>query len=346
MRCYSNQLPSKLSQQLAPVYLVLGEEPFQVQQCCEQIKTAAKKQGFDELIRLSVDNQFDWQELEQHFNSLSLFSDRKIIELDLGEQKAGTSGSKTLKWLAETSNPDCILILKGAKNGTDVQKTAWFKALEAIGLFVPCYEISGNHLLTWLNQHCQTLQLNLAHDAKLFLLESTQGNLLATYQELEKLSLIYGAKLIGKHELAPVLLNQAKFDIFDLTDALLIGKSDKIVAILARLQKDNSELNSLAWAIAREAQQLLAMQQKRQQGEPYSTIFKQFNVWKNKQTITEQALSRLSLSHLEVIISQLAQWDRHLKQGTLVAPFQSLAHIALQFCFTLNLELPIFRSAS
>ncbi|OUL59528.1 DNA polymerase III subunit delta [Pseudoalteromonas ulvae] len=342
MRCYVNQLASKLQQRLELVYMVLGDEPFQVQQCCHAIKTAAKQHGYDEHIRLSVTPQFDWQEIEQHLNSLSLFSDKKIIELDFADAKAGQQGAKVLKSIAERPNPDCLILIKGNKNGPEVQKTAWFKALDNIGLFVPCYEITGHHLHTWLNGQCQQLQLNLDGDAKALLLESTQGNLLATYQELEKLSLLYGQAAVSRQLLAPVLLNQAKFDIFDLTDALLQGNSKQAVTIVARLQKDNTEITSIAWAIAREAQQLFTMQTRLQQGLNKAQVFKECNIWKNRQAITEQALNRLPYQQLTLLISQLALFDRHFKQGTLACPFQAITHIALGFCQPVNVALPIY----
>ena len=342
MRCYANQLTSKLQQRLEPVYMVLGDEPFQVQQCCQAIKSMAKQQGFDEHIRLTVTPQFDWQEIEQHLNSLSLFSDKKVIELDFADAKAGQQGAKVLKSIAERPNPDCLILIKGNKNGPEIQKTAWFKALDNIGLFVPCYEITGHHLHTWLNSQCQQLQLNLDSDAKALLLESTQGNLLATYQELEKLSLLYGPAPISSQLLAPVLLNQAKFDIFDLTDALLSGNSKQTVTILVRLQKDNTEITSVAWAIAREAQQLFTMQTRLQQGHNKAQIFKQYNIWKNRQNITEQALNRLPIEQLKLLISQLALFDRHLKQGTLVCPFQAITQISLGFCQPVNVAFPIY----
>ena len=185
MRCYVNQLKTQLNKGIIPFYLVMGEEPFQVQNCTKDIRDNAKTHGFDEVLKFSILPQFDWNEVTQEYNSLSLFSDKRILEIDLGDQKAGVVGANALKSLAQNINPDCIVIIKGNKAGQDIQRSAWFKVLDKQGLFIPCYEISGNHLNTWLNQQCQNLALMLDQQAKHFLLESTLGNLLATYQELE-----------------------------------------------------------------------------------------------------------------------------------------------------------------
>ena len=80
------------------------------------------------------------------YNSLSLFSDKRILEIDLGDQKAGVVGANALKSLAQNINPYCIVIIKGNKAGQDIQRSAWFKVLDKQGLFIPCYEISGNQI--------------------------------------------------------------------------------------------------------------------------------------------------------------------------------------------------------
>ncbi|SFC29098.1 DNA polymerase III subunit delta [Pseudoalteromonas denitrificans] len=342
MRCYVNQLPAQLNKNLNPFYLVMGEEPFQVQKCTNDIRKQAKKNGFDEVIKFSILPQFDWNEIAQEYNSLSLFSDKRIIEIDLAEQKTGQTGAKFLKSLAEHINPDCIVIIKGNKAGQDIQRTAWFKALDKQGLFIPCYEITDNHLNTWLNQQCQNLSLKLDHQAKQFLLESTQGNLLATHQELEKLVLLYANKPITKADLTSVLLNQSKFDIFDLSDALLQGNLDNIVNIISNIKKNHGEVTSVSWAITRDAQQLLDMSQALQLGENTNQLFKKHNIWKNKQALYQNALNRIPLAQLKHIIILLAQFDISYKSGLLVSPWQALAHIGVCFTQTFSVSLPIY----
>ena len=72
--------PEQLSrhlQQLAPVYLVFGEEPLLVQEACDAIRTAARAQGFNERELFHGEAGFDWNLLLNEANSLSLFADKK-----------------------------------------------------------------------------------------------------------------------------------------------------------------------------------------------------------------------------------------------------------------------------
>ncbi|NOU52552.1 DNA polymerase III subunit delta [Pseudoalteromonas sp. JBTF-M23] len=343
MRYYANQLSNQLRQSLASFYMVFGEEPFQEANCVLEIKQAAKKQGFDEVIKFSLLPGFDWQELIAQYNSMSLFSARTLIEFDLNQQKPGTQGSQVLKELAAQPNPDVVLILKGSKAGQDIQRSAWFKVLDKSGVFVPCYPLTGTHLTRWLDDQCKVLKLNLASDAKRSLLSATEGNLLATHQELEKLSLLYKSEPIDQKQVLSGLLNQAKFDIFDLNNALLQGNTKQLVKVMLKLADDNVEPASIVWTINKEAQTLLSLKQGLQQGQNISQLFKQHGVWKNQQAATSQAIDRLPLIRLEQIIELLAQFDAAYKRANIVAPYQALTHIALSFCQPVPFELPYQR---
>ena len=341
MRCYANQLTNELKKGLQPFYLVFGEEPFQVAQCTQQIRQTAKQQGFDEVVKFTLMPGFDWQELIAQYQSMSLFSARTLIELDLNFQKPGTAGSQTFKQLLTLNNPDTVLIVKGAKASQDIQRSAWFKSLDKLGVFVPCYPLTGNHLTRWLDEQCQRLQINMQNEAKRTLIDATEGNLLACFQELEKLSLLHGTALIDQQQVLQGLLNQAKFDIFDLSDALLQGNSRQAIKVLNKLAGDNTEAVSILWTITKEANTLLSLQLGLQQGEQLATLFKQKAIWKNQQGPIQQALNRLSVATLEHISQLLAQFDASYKQGNLVKPYQALAHICLVFCQPLAFPLPV-----
>jgi DNA polymerase III subunit delta len=340
MRCYADQLTRQLNNSVSQFYMVFGDEPYQEANCVSHIKTAAQQQGFDEIVKFSLLPGFDWHELTAQYNSMSLFSARTIIEFDLNHQKPGLQGAAIFKELVNNPNPDVVLILKGAKASQDIQRTAWFKALDKLGIFVPCYPLTGGHLTRWLENECTRLNLHLSYEAKSSLLSATQGNLLAAHQELEKLSLLYKNEPINEVQVMAGLLNQAKFDIFDLNKALLSGHTQNVINILAKLNDDNVEVTSILWAISKESHTLLAIKNKLDLGDNITQLFKQHAIWKNQQPLFQQALSRLNEEQLEAIICLLAKFENALKQGKLIAPFQGLAHIALHFCQPISFEPP------
>jgi len=340
MRIYPNQVASNLKQGLAPFYLLFGEEAFLLNHAATQIKSTAKAQGFDEVIRFAVSPQFDWQEVVQEYASLSLFSNRKIIELELADSKPNAAASKLLQSLAQNPNPDCILMLKGEKVGSDIQRGAWFKAFDKDGVFIPCYALQGNQLFTWLEQQCQQLGLQLTPDAKSLLVEYNQDNLFAIAQELEKLALLNPTDSISAEVLAPTLVNQSRLDVFDLSDALLKGDSEQISKVVLKLKQDNVEPTIILWALVRECENLEAMSRVVSLGESISSVLQQFKVWKNKQAITERALRRIESTQLSAIMAALAEFDLAYKQHLHIDAYQHLLHIALMFVGPMPFALP------
>ena len=80
-RINADQLASHIKNALPPVILITGDEALVVQESCDAVRAAARKQGFTERELHHTDAGFSWDQLLQSANSLSLFSEKKIIEM-------------------------------------------------------------------------------------------------------------------------------------------------------------------------------------------------------------------------------------------------------------------------
>ena len=70
---------------LAPVYLVAGDEPLQLTETVDLLHRRAREAGYAEREVLdATPKDFDWRELAAAGASLSLFAERRIIDLRLG----------------------------------------------------------------------------------------------------------------------------------------------------------------------------------------------------------------------------------------------------------------------
>ena len=94
------QLPAALKSGLSSVYLVSGDEPLLVAEAADAIRAAARSAGFGERTVFFVDRSFDWEELRTSTQSMSLFAERRIIELRLPTGKPD-KGAAQLIALAE-----------------------------------------------------------------------------------------------------------------------------------------------------------------------------------------------------------------------------------------------------
>jgi DNA polymerase-3 subunit delta len=132
----SEQLGSRLRGALAPVYFISGDEPLRVMEAADAVREQARKQGYDEREVLSVQPGFDWGALEASVGSLSLFSQRRVIDLRLPGGKPGDAGARALRAYAEQPPEETILLITAGKLEPSARRSKWVQALDRAGVVV------------------------------------------------------------------------------------------------------------------------------------------------------------------------------------------------------------------
>jgi len=329
MRIYHNQLINTLNQGIKPVWLIFGDEPWQKNDSLRQIKAHAQQQGFAELIRFSADDKFDWQQILDEYQSLSLFANQRIIEIELTSGKIGDKGSKLMLELAEQLHNDVMLIFHGPRLDASSSNRKWFKTLTNHGCYLPLYDLEGKSLQQWLQR--QTQQLNLKLDSAIFpfITELFEGNILALEQELQKLSILHGQEFITLEQAQQLVINQAKFNPFQLIDALLLGDLTKVIRILDQQQQEGAAVGQLIWFIHKEIKQLFAMQAKLQQGINQAELFKEYRIWDKRKPLYQHALSTIKIKDVKLALARIADVDLISKTSSDFNGFILLADVCL-----------------
>lgn len=266
MKTNLSQLESNLKQKLAPLYLLSGDEYLLIEKAKQQIYHYAKLQNFIHKEIIDIENATQTTPWET-FNSLALnqsfFTEQQIIELRFKTTKLGTAsniGNKILLSYAQNPLPHNIVIITMPKIDSATLKTKWFKELEQHVVFVPIWALNSNELPAWIAKTAQQFGIKITHNSCLIIAEHTQGNLLATHQELEKLSLLYGNNLISDEQIIAALNNNSRFTCFDLIDVFYkeykenttTKKIALAIEILENLQAEDQEPTIILWAISRE----------------------------------------------------------------------------------------------
>ena len=94
MKISGDNLAASLARQLQTIYLVSGDEPLLVNEAADAIRATARSQGFTERELHVVERGFDWQGLLADSRSMSLFAQRKIIEIRMANADAGRAGRR------------------------------------------------------------------------------------------------------------------------------------------------------------------------------------------------------------------------------------------------------------
>ena len=132
----AEQLEADLARHLAPIYLISGDEPLLMTEAADRVRISARSQGYTERSVLTADRYFDWSELSVAGGSMSLFAEKRLIELRMSSSKPGTAGAKALTEFAESPPEDTLLLILAPRMDKRTLRLAWVKRLEGAGRFV------------------------------------------------------------------------------------------------------------------------------------------------------------------------------------------------------------------
>ncbi len=119
--------------------------------------------------------------------------------------------------------------------------------------------------------------------------------------------------ITGK-DIAGLVADSARFDVFRLTDALLENQPARAIRILRSLKKNDIPPVVIHWALERETRMLSELAFIRSQNRNVSPAdYRKFNIWQNRQAIVQSALNRYPLAHWESCLKQLSNIDRIIK---------------------------------
>jgi DNA polymerase-3 subunit delta len=312
VRIYPEQLLQHIKQKIPACCLIFGDEALLCLEAFEQIQQVAKSQRYLEKISFSLDDRFDKDLIFSEFNSLSLFSEKKIIELTLN--KTTKENSAFIREITPLLNPDILLLLRGPKLNNQQMNSIWFKNLEKQGIYIGCNLPPAHRFPQWIFQRLKALELHADKEIIDYLCLHFEGNLLAAKQEFEKLALLYPKQNLTLKQVEQSITTHNHFSLFQWIDSLFAGEQTRSMRILKQLKAEGSELLLLSATLSNEVQKLLKISYQSKQT-PLTQLLNQHKpkLWPAKQKLISDALSRLNTAHLEKLIIDCAALEVAIK---------------------------------
>ena len=330
MKVQANQLSRSLKQ-LLPVYLVSGDETLIAEQCCDQIRQACKQQGFNEREVYHLDSGFNWDDFVQSANSMSLFADRKLIELRCKTTKLGDAGSKAICRYLDAVNPDTVISIIMPKIDASTQKGKWYKTVDKHGACVPVWPVERHQLPGWIQQKLSEKGISATEEAVAFLADNVEGNLLAASQEVEKLALMGIEGDIDLTAMTDAISNMSRYTVFNLVDKCLAGDCAGALRTLSGLKGEGVEPTLILWSVSRELRALHAMHDLMASGQEPDQAMKSQRVFENRKNATRQALQRLKLVRVQRLLRLSRNIDQVIKGQVQGNVWMLLEQSVLQF---------------
>ena len=342
-RIFPEQLAVSLKNNLSGIYYLLGQDPLLLSESRDLIIQTAVAQGFDEKFEVQADNSTDWNDLFERCQSIGLFFNKQILILNLPENPTALLHNN-LSELISLLNADVLLILQLPKLTKPMEKQEWFKRAEQYEPHIPlvnCQTPNAEQLPRWVLNRAKTMGLNIEQEAVQLLCYSYENNLLALKQSLQLLALLYPDNKLTFARVKSVVEQASVFTPFQWIDALLEGKENRARRILQGLQAEEVQPVILLRTLQRELLVLLELSKPQQrltdldQALPLSQLregFDRLKVWQNRRPFFTQAFQRLTYRKLYLILQQLAQLERAVKQDFSADVWDMLADLSVQIC--------------
>lgn len=324
MQLRANQLPRHLSAgDLKDAYLVSGDEQLLVDEACDDILVAAKRQGFDERTVFEAAPRASWDDLFRGAANLSLFASKRVLDVRIPARGLDRSGSDALRRYLAAPFPDTLLLCRAIGLDWRARSSAWYKAVDKAGAVIPTWPPSVRELPRWLDGRCQAAGLRLDRDAIDALAERVEGNLLAAKQEIEKLKLLGGTAPLGRADVIDAVGDSSHFDTFEMLDAALAGHPARVRKMLANLRAEGVAVFMIMGAVAnnlRRARELAHGQNPR--------------LARNRRALVERFVGRVGAHRIDGWIRDCALVDLQAKGMLRGDEWESLEDIVLSLAGT------------
>lgn len=311
------QLKAQLERDVSVFYLLFGQDQLLLQECLEMIRQAADSLGPVEKYQLLVDAKSDWQEIRTTCQTMTLFAQRRLVQLTFVEGPPTASQREKLAAIAPLISLGLTLVVVLPNCGIAERESSWFKLYSHYGICLDCRTPNQQQLPKWILRRCAVLGLYPDRETVVLLCYHYEGNLLALAQLLDRLKQAYpdNGQLTASQTL-PLIHDVAHFTAWQWVDSLLLGDSERALHILRQLIFQGSEPLLLVRALQNELLLLIDMQRQATRLS-MAELFDKYKVWQSRRHPISQALERVTPSGVRQAVYQLARLERELKGSIL-----------------------------
>lgn len=319
MQLRADQLATHLARGLKPLYTLHGDEPLLLQEAADAIRAAARAAGYGErTVHTVAGGHFDWSGLLGDACAMSLFAERRLVEIRIPGGKPGKDGSQALQDYCARLPEDVLTLVQLPRLDKATQSSAWFTALDAHGVTLRIDSIDRRALPQWIAQRLAAQGQHVATGDEgqrtlAFFADRVEGNLLAAHQEVQKLGLLHPPGELSFAQIEAAVLDVARYDVFKLSEALLAGQVARVLRMLDGLEAEGEAAVLVHWALAEDIRALKRVKEALAAGRPLPMALRENRVWGAKEKLFERVLPLLELDALDALVEAAQVCDGLVK---------------------------------
>ncbi len=339
-----HDLQRQITQQgLAPLYVLLGEEPYFCDHALDLLRLAKQgeeSQGLSggstpgeasDLFQSDVvyGDETDASEILGLAEEVSFFSARRRLFVKWAEKISAKDGERLIPYF-QNPNESTTLVFAAAKLDG---RTKWVQVLKKQALVVDCAPLFENQRGGWITQQARELGLSLEPQALEMLKDQANEGLYAVMRELEKLvAYLPEGQRVQVEDVELVRGKPPGISVFDWSEAVSRGDHGRALDIVAKnLETGEAPLRMLGaflWQMRRiwKASGLL------QEGKDQGQAARQAGIQPFRAREFMQQVQWWKDAHFRRAWTIFAQADSALKGGRASQPKLILDDLVIQLC--------------
>jgi len=323
------------------LYLIHGEETLTKIEAADRIRALARQAGHSERSHHVADASFDWSALAQEGAAMSLFADRRLIEVTVVTAKVGAEAQSFIEAVAKQADESICYVFDLPRLDRAQTESAWFAHARRVGEVIAAPLVEREALPGWIADRLQRHGFTAGAEVIELLAERCEGNLLAARQEIEKLALLVPAGELDLQAVLTAVSDVARFDLDALSLAFLCGDLPRYDRLLTGLRAEGEMPPRLVWRLAEDVHAFAHLLLRRRDGVPFAQALRESRVWGRRQQAMEQALERIAPARVPGLLRRLARLDAQAKGQATGDPWIGLAGLAAYAHGVLELPLAV-----
>ncbi|MDH5629640.1 MAG: DNA polymerase III subunit delta [Gammaproteobacteria bacterium] len=297
--------------QLAYINIISTDEPLLSMEACDEIIEQAKKEGMESRDIIDASDKTNWDEVLADNSSLSLFAEKKLLDIRFGKMPTKTA-QEALTALVNEADENNLILIRLPKLEKKQKSTKWFQTLTKTAKVIELWPPKAHEFQNWISQRARQQDIQLQKDVIALLAEHTEGNLLAASQVLNKLKLLFDGA-IDIEKLKSVSFDNARYSTFSCFDEALVGQGERAVRMLKKFRQEGAQPISLLTLLTREAEWCQQVAVAKQKGDNPYTILNAPYLWDSRKKMIIAASDRLPLAMWQKLLIRCAHLDRMIK---------------------------------
>jgi DNA polymerase-3 subunit delta len=331
MRITPDQLSQQLARELKPLYTVYGPETLLALEASDRIRAKARADGYEREL-LTADSGFKWPQLAVAAQSQSLFSSRKLLELRVPGGKPGSEGGEALQAYCAALPPDVVTLVHLPGLDWRAQKSAWFESLDRAGIAVEAKAVTRKALPEWLAGRLKQQNQDADDETLAFIADRVEGNLLAAYQEVQKLALLCPPGRVTAEQARSAVLDVARYEVFNLPEAMVEGDVLRVARMVEGLRGEGAAAPLVLWALAEEIRAIGKVVSGLASGKPFNAVAREARIWPMaRQQLLQRRAGRFTMAQVHAALKHAAAIDRMVKGLAKGDVWDELQQLALRF---------------